>query len=292
MPANETVAFVLAPGVEYAEADVARVRAFVDAGGTLVVAEAGQPAANELLADVGASTRIDGDPLRDETNHGPSPDFPVTEPTGSHALVEDVETVVLNHGSALTVAEDRATVVLASSQYGYLDRDHSASLGDNETLASYPVAAVEPVGDGQVVVVSDPSVFINEQLALGDNRAFLANLLAGHGHVVVDVSHGDDLPPLALVLLALRASFPLQLVLIGFVLGGVWIGFRTELPHRLRAALDGRTPATAKRPYSRADLRAHLEDRHPEWDPERIERVVTVMDDESAYDSPESRFRR
>ena len=288
-PANETVAFVLAPDAEYGAADATRVQEFLDSGGTLVVAEASHPAANELLANVGASTRIDGDPLRDETNHGPTPDFPVTEPNASHALLEGVDTVVLNHGSALIVDNNQSTVLLASSRYGYLDRDFSGSISDNETLGTYPVAAIEPVGDGQVVVVSDPSVFINEQLPLGDNRAFLTNLLTGHATVIVDISHGQDLPPLALALLTLRASFPLQVVLIGLALAGVWAGFRTRTPHRLREALGRTNPTTLPQAYDPTALRQHLERRHPDWDPDRIERVVAATGDESAYDNSRSR---
>ena len=204
------VAVVVAPTDGYADADAARVRAFVERGGTLVVADRDGPHGHALLEAVGATARPDGAILRDDRHHHGSPALPVATEVGSHPLVADtgVDSVTLNYGTA--VEPNGATVLVASSPYAYLDRDGSGTISEDEVADSYPVATVEEVGDGHVVVIGDPSVFINAMQADPDNRPFVAALLGDADHALVDVSHGSAPPPLVAALLTIRGSALLQ----------------------------------------------------------------------------------
>lgn len=204
------VAFVLAPESGYDDAEAAGVREFVERGGTLVVAERDGQHGDALLSSVGATARPVGPVLRDDRNYHRSPALPVADDVANHSLVADVPSVTLNHGTALDPGD--ATVLVASSEFSYLDRDASGSRSGDEAVRSYPVATVESVGDGRVVVVGDPSVFINAMSDRAGNEAFARSLVADADHALVDVST-SSVPPLVAALLTVRGSPTLQALL-------------------------------------------------------------------------------
>jgi hypothetical protein len=210
------IAFVLAPSQEYDGADANRIRGFLERGGTLVVADRDGPHGSTLLNQVGADARPNGTVLRDERNYHRSPALPVATPVENASLAAGVESVTLNHGTA--VEPNGATPVVTTSEFAYLDRDGNESLSENETLGSYPVVTAESVGDGRVIVVGDPSIFINVMQDDLGNRAFVEALVDDTNHTIVDVSHGSSPPPLVAALLAIRDSVLLQL---GIGFGGL-----------------------------------------------------------------------
>lgn len=281
---NETVAIVLAPDEAYGAQDAARVRAFVEDGGTLLVAAQSDGAGNRLLAEIGVSARVDGDPLRDETEHGPSPDFPTTTAVGDHPILDGADAMTLNHGSAIDPGT--AAVLVESSPFAYLDRDRDGDLDEDETLARYPAMTVEPVGEGEVIVVSDPSVFVNAMLEYEDNRRVLDNTLAGHRTVLIDVSHDAALPPFVLATLLVRESVLAQATIAAAAFAGIWL-----LGRRSFAPLDGwwwnDAASDEGDGLSPAQIRSYLERQHPDWDADRIERVTrAVVADPEAMRSP------
>lgn len=274
------VALVLSPRTPYRPADAARIEAFVAAGGTVLVADDYGPYANELLREVGADARIDGRPLRDDHTHYRSPALPVATDVTTHPLTTGTERLTLNHGTA--VRPNGAQVLVRTSGFAYLDANRNARLDSAESVGSYPVASVEAVGAGRVVVLGDPSALINVMLERPGNRAFLGTLLGTHERALLDVSHAEPVPPLAAAVLRLRQSILLQaglgvLLVAGFVLADRWIGASPGVP---TADADSPTP-------SRAEMVAYLEARHPEWDPARVRRLVEGIKPRRTDSSPD-----
>ena len=214
---ERTVAFVISPERPYSSSETDRIESFVRDGGTVVVADDFRPHGNDLLAQLGASTRVDGTPLRDERHNFRSGALPVATRTLPSRYTTDVEQVTLNRPT--TVTPNGSTVLVRSSNFSYHDADRDGELDDNETLRSYPVATVEEVGDGDIVVVSDPSLFINSMLERPDNRAFVRAIIDPHGTVLLDYSHIDERPPLRVALYFLRQSALFQ-----FVIGAASLG--------------------------------------------------------------------
>lgn len=257
------IAFVFAPSQEYDAAATSRIRGFLERGGTLVVADRDGSYGPMLLREVGAEARPNGTVLRDERNYHRSPDLPAATPVGNNSIAADVESVTLNHGTA--VEPNGARPVVRTSEFAYLDHDESESLSDNETLASYPVVTTESVGDGRVIVVGDPSIFINVMQDDLDNRAFVEALVDDTNHTVVDISHGSSPPPLVAALLAIRGSALLQ---VGLGVGGLavvglvdWVWGRRE-PTEQSVTTDGNA------------LKEGLGHLYDDVDHERLERVT------------------
>ncbi|EFW91385.1 hypothetical protein ZOD2009_14801 [Haladaptatus paucihalophilus DX253] len=291
---NETVAVILSPEGNYSATDQSRLRRFVRQGGTLLVAGDYGPETNRLLSALGTEARLDGRPIRDDRRRYRSPVMPVAGNVSNHSLVANVSSLTLNYGTA--VVPNNATVLVSTSEFAYLDANRNRQLDDNEAISSLPVATVERFGDGRVLVVGDSSAMINSMLDRPGNREFVRAVIADNRTVLLDYSHTSRLPPLALAVLVLRESPLLQLLVGGGCLALVFAWAQRPEPVRrlwssARSRLDERTSrltgerATERSPVeppkmSEAAMIAYLRDRHPDWDSERIRRVVATHRDE------------
>ncbi|WP_458210523.1 DUF4350 domain-containing protein [Haladaptatus sp. NG-SE-30] len=274
---NETVAVILSPDRPYQQTEQQHLRQFVQRGGTLVVAEDYGEHSNALLASIGATARIDGRPLRDERHHYRSPAMPIARNASNHTLVTNVSALTLNHGSAVTPGN--ATTLVRASEYAYLDTNRNEALDENETLASSPVATIERVGEGRVIVVSDPSMMINVMLDQPGNHAFVTHVFAQQEHVLLDYSHTAQLPPLALAVLILRDSAFLQtgVGLLGVLAVFVWFQ-RPDVVSQLRSTVT-RSSAVDSPTMDDEAMISYLNRHHPDWESDRLQRVVQSLHD-------------
>lgn len=274
--AADSVAVVLSPETGYTRNESARVRRFVEAGGTLVVAEDVGPHGNALLADVGADARVDGRPVRDEREYYREPAMPVATNVTNETFV-GTDRLTLNYGTV--VRPGGARVLVRTSPFAYVDANRNDALDDGESLASMPVVTTERVGNGTVVVVSDPSALINAMLDRDGNRAYVRAQFRGHETVLLDYSHAERLPPLAAALLVVRESAVLQVLIGAGLVGAVglwarWPAMRGRgVGAEVRARLY-RRPTVDRPGLTREEVRAYLERRHPDWDDDRTDRVV------------------
>lgn len=226
--ANGTVAVVLAPQEPYTDAETARLRTFIENGGTLVVAEDFGEPGSALLADLGTSMRVTGASLRDERYYYQGPALPEARNTSAELEQAGVESITLNHPSTLRAGAGEAEVLVLSSEYAYVDQNRNEELDENETLTAQPIVARESIGAGQVIAVSDPSLFLNAMLERQDNTAFVEWLFTDSEVVLLDYSHAGGQPPLIALLMWLRGSPPVQVTLGLLGIGGVLVWQRRD----------------------------------------------------------------
>ncbi|WP_458189239.1 DUF4350 domain-containing protein [Haladaptatus sp. NG-WS-4] len=270
---NDTIAVVISPIIEYGPTERSRVKKFVRNGGTLIVAEDFGGHSNSLLRSIGANARIDGRLVRDVQFNYRSPAMPVIRNTSNHRLTKGVDTLTFNYGTA--VRPHDSTVLATTSDYAYLDTNQNQKLDTNESLTATPVASTERVGKGRVIVIGDPSLFINAMIDQSDNRAFVHHIFERHQVVMLDYSHSARLPPLVRAVMMLRTSPPLQ-ILLGII--GV-LGFAgwARRPRQWISELYRNSPEQDTPEISEKELVDYIEKHHPEWDSQRIERVVAAL---------------
>ena len=225
-----TVVMIIKPG-PYEENEVAAVADFLDRGGTVVIATRDPNTGGALLAGVGSDVAVDGAPLRDEIEYDPTPDFPRVTSVANESVAAEAEGMTLNHGTALTLS-GTARPVANSSEFSYLNRTGEGVPPSQDALGARPVVAVDAVGNGTVIAVSDPSVFINAMLDREENRALATGIVTEGDRVVLDRST-EDIPPLAHLLIVIRAS---PLVATGLVVGFIGILIAWERGHLRRVA--------------------------------------------------------
>lgn len=285
---NGTIAVVLSPDEPYSQRDRERLASFVEEGGTVVLAEDFGPHTTPLLEAIGADTHLNDAPLRDEQEYYRSPAFPIATNVSDHPETEGVDQLTLNHGTSLQVdtSMNGTTVLVASSEFAYLDTDRDGELDDNEILASRPVMVRESAGEGTVYVISDPSIFINAMLDRPGNAQLAANLFAGYDTVILDYSHVTGQPPLAVALLTLQKSPFWQVVATSVGIGAIIWGRRLQRLSRTVVDPLSRDPPEAQLALADAspdEIVAYLNRRHPDWDERRLRRVMrgVIRSDES-----------
>ncbi|TKX87536.1 DUF4350 domain-containing protein [Halorubrum sp. SS5] len=300
--ANGSVAVILSPTEPYGPNDTERVRTFVDGGGTLVVADDFGPHGNTLLEDLGASARFNGTQLRDERHYYRAPSLPVATNVSETRYTDGVEQLTLNKGTAIDAGN--ATVVAATSPFAYLDRNGTGSLSAGDELGTYPVVTAESVGEGQVIAVGDPSLFINAMLSRPDNAAFATAVFDAHDRTLLDYSHAGEQPPLAAASLLFESSTALQVGVgalgIGAVWGHTWLAeglvgtlwrsISSALPSRWRRRLPAWLHGAERDgdPVDEAAVFATLRERYPEWDESRLRHVMTdVLSERARGDTDE-----
>lgn len=213
-----TAALVVAPESAYRSTEAARIRTFVEDGGTLVVADDFGSNGNRLLADVGADARFNGAILRDRQSNFRTSSFPVANNVSDTPTVEGVDQLTLNNGTA--VEPNGATPIVSTSSFGYLDPTGTDELREGTEFRNYPVVTIESVGDGTVIAVSDPSIFINSMLDRPDNEAFATNLVSSGEMTLMDSSHTTPTPPLVVGVSWLQET-PLAAAVVGVLIVGL-----------------------------------------------------------------------
>jgi len=295
--ANGTTAFVIGPAEQYDTEDSNRVRSFVERGGTVVIADDQPARANALLEDLDSTVRIDGDPVRDERTYHRSPALPRATEIEDNSLAETVDGLTLNHGTVLDPGD--ATVLVRTSEFAYVDRNRNEELDDDETLAAYPIVAAEDRGAGRIIVVSDSSVLINAMIDRPDNRAFVRSLIDSE-RVVIDTTHGDEIPPLAGMLLAIRTAPTLQFIVgLGAVtLVAVWsMGGLGPVSRRIAAVFGSVDRSRSSDPHlDPPDVRTVIDAGQFDLDESDRERLTTAVinqrDDSITDDGSSSSSRR
>ena len=279
---GETIAVILSPEAPYTPRQISSIKRFLDAGGTLLLAEDFGPHSNPLLTELGVTARFDGRLLRDARNHHRSSALPIARNVSNHPRVRGVEEITLNYGTAVIPNDGR--ILVTTSEFGYVDANSNGQLDDDESLNPFPVLVTERVGNGQILLLGDPSVLINVMLDRPGNRALLVALLSDYEWVLLDYSHSGQLPPLAVALTALRGS-PFAQIILGLIVIGVFAvveGFSSR-----SIPLDRSSPeddGTAS--HRRQRMITYLEYRHPHWEEERIRRVVnSVLRNRDQFDN-------
>jgi hypothetical protein len=306
---NTTTAVLFSPDQQYTANETARIREFVTDGGTLLIAEDYGQQTTTLLQALDTPIRVNGSILRDERYYGATPAFPHARDVGTHPYTADVERLTLNRGTTLEPATARnqtaldtlatnenVTLLANSSGFAYHDTNSNEELDENESLQRRPIAATSSIGDGEVVVIADSSVFLNTMLDQSGNRQFLENIVGARETVFLDYSHSGGQPPLATLLILLRQSDLAAAIALVTIVGGWLLSGNTWVLAQLRNVVRRVTtpvrrwlgePVTPDIDRSfvhdREELVAYLRQQHPEWDEERIDRVIAgVMPDDDA----------
>lgn len=298
--ATDAVAIMLAPTESYSANESQRIQEFVERGGTVVIADDFGPHSNPLLASLGADARFNRLQLRDEREYYRGPSLPLAPNVTTTSYTQNVSQLTLN--GATSIEPGNATPIVTSSELAYLDRNATGSLSAGDELGAYPVVAIEPINDGQVITISDPSIFINSMLTQPDNRVFATQLVDTHERVILDYSHAGPQPPLARALVALRAS-PLLQVGGGLATLAVWLlvwrriregtvrgAVETLLPERVLSRLphwvwdrSGETETINLEPET---LRTIVHEEYPELDLDeaQLQQVMTAVLSEQSRD--------
>jgi hypothetical protein len=263
--------------VGFTEADIRDIQSFVQNGGSLVLAnDFGN--ANAVLNGLGLSdtARFNGALLSDNVSKGVDQAHPLITDITSSSLTTGVKTLYFNYGTALNVSGSSVTVLARSDPTSYL----RTATGDNAPIAgstgAKPVLASVNYGQGRIILLSDPSVFINGMVSQADNQRLFTNLVANltggdtSATILFDQSQRASQPLLSYAYDRINADDNLKYTLIVLSIAAVVIGVNVvAYTRRQRPRADAST-VRVNEDVAIADVM----DRHPGW---RRSRITTLL---------------
>lgn len=178
----------LFPYLHYTDTELAVIKNMLDRGGILVISgDFGY--ANQVPEYLQLTSRFAGATLLDPLLCDPNRYFPRSVNIARDPLTAGVDSLVLNHATALETGE--AGQVLAwSSAFSFLDSNANGVLDPAEPQGPYPVLAREKAGAGYVILVSDSGLCINSMTSRGDNLRLAQNIAALATHrLYIDQAH-------------------------------------------------------------------------------------------------------
>ncbi len=160
-------------------------------GGALVLAD-DYGYGNSVLEYLGLSARFSGQALIDPLSNYKNKRLPRISNLRPAPLTAKAESLVLNHATCLFGVDDSETLAL-SSAFSFLDTDGNGAGDPLEPVGPFPVISQHRLGKGQVILISDPSIFINSMQSIDSNATLVENIATiAAGSLFIDQSH---LPP-------------------------------------------------------------------------------------------------
>ncbi len=182
---------ILIPYLDFTPAELEGLNSFVTKGGTLVLAD-DYGYGNQVLEYLGLKARFSGQTLLDPLFSYKNKWFPRISHTISSPVTSNTESLILNHATCLIDVETDDVLALSSS-FSFLDLNGNRGWDEDEPTGPLPVISHHNLGSGQIILVSDPSIFINSMETIESNSDFVQNLAAiTTSRLIIDQSH---LPP-------------------------------------------------------------------------------------------------
>lgn len=185
---NSTSMVFLGPNLDFESEEIGYVDDFLKDGGKVVLAD-DHGTGNQLLEGLNTSSRFAGETFFD-LSFEKSPEFSVVYDIREHALTQNLSFVMLNRPTYL-IPDDGSTSLMNSTEGSWVEVDE----GEKRKIGKSPVMSVERYGDGELILLSDPSVMINSMFDRLDNDILIMNLLdyisENRTDIIIDESHRE-----------------------------------------------------------------------------------------------------
>jgi hypothetical protein len=184
---SEKVTLLVVPYLEFTPVELGELDRFIRGGGRVILAD-DYEYGNQALEHLGTSVRFSGSTLLDPLANYNSSYLPKIVHFNPDPLTTDLENLGFNHGTCLLDTSDNGTLALSSS-FSFLDTNENGQFEEGEPLGPLPVISRQEMGKGELILVADPSLFINSMGTLGENEIFVQNIAATTTTLYIDQSH-------------------------------------------------------------------------------------------------------
>jgi len=175
---------MIAPDREITAEEGAAYRDFVARGNTLLLAD-DFGSGNSLLRAMGSSIVIRPGNLSSVDRAYADAGMVVAYPAGNTGYLPAGSALVLDRAASLTGGEP----LLATTIFSWVDETPDGKLTEGEVLGRYTVMAQEKIGTGTLMVLADPSIFVNGMNGVSPaNRLFREKIEKSPAPLLVDTS--------------------------------------------------------------------------------------------------------
>ncbi len=215
--APNSVLVIIGPTEPFTSADERALESFVNGGGMLILIADNDGTGSELQLSLKSDSYYPGFqygspmisplPLRDLESFEKRPDFVLLMNFASHPMVENVPSILTNYPTVITTGTTWSTSnnrvsgdIAWTTSRSFLDQDGDGIRDTGEPTGPFSVIAVsQAAGGGQLVLIADPGIFVNDMIDRANNRQFAMSLFNwatdnGSKPVVFDLTHGGYAP--------------------------------------------------------------------------------------------------
>lgn len=227
---NTALLLIIAPEHSPTGAEITAYQAFLDRGNTIVLAD-DFGTGSEILKRIGSRITIQKGNLSSIDREYADPYTIVVYPVENKSPVENCGALIMDRAASL----DGGEPLVMTSILSWVDTNGDRRITANEEIGEFPVISAEGISRGRIVVISDPSIFINTMQDLDEkwgNHCLVNNLINYQGTVLVDQmnSRTRDTEGMSGLFHVIRTQFILEVLFFGFlVLIAAWIWRRRIL---------------------------------------------------------------
>ena len=221
---NNALLLIIAPERSPTGAEITAYQAFLDRGNTIVLAD-DFGTGGEILRRIGSRITILGGNLSSIDREYADPYTIVVYPAGNASPVENCGALIMDRAAPL----DGGEPLMMTSILSWVDTNGDRRIDANEEMGQFPVISAEAISKGRIVVISDPSIFINSMQDFGGtwgNQCLINNLVNYQGTVLIDQmnSRTQDTEGMSGIFHVIRTQFILEVLFFGFlVLIAAWM---------------------------------------------------------------------
>ena len=207
--------------------------------------------------------------------------FSVTTEFSDHEITRNLTMLLMNLPSTV-IPSDRALPVVNSSRTSWLSLYEDGIWNEGEPLGPFPLLTIERYGRGTLIVLSEPSLLINQMRDEMDNGIFVSNLIEfisrDRENIIVDESHRDLTNPVQFTNSFVAGLDPYQKVGILVAISVIFLILNTSYPRTVlgsfrrlidRLLSEKRVVPGEQRPPIEVVMEAH-----PDWDRRVLERLI------------------
>jgi hypothetical protein len=279
---NKTSIIIIGPSLGFSDSEADYIKEFLLNGGKVLLAD-DFGTGNDLLAKINSTCRFSSSLLID-LSYEKKPTYGVVFDFTEHPITANVSQILLNYATTLRVGDD-AAVLARSSSGSWLDTNLNGRLDESEAKGPLPVLAVERFGEGELILLSDPSIFVNLMYDYLDNSKFNSNLLGYLGDadtVLIDESHRESTGAFASIFFAFDSLSLLQKMGIIVIFGAFLFVIATKFPFKILVKAKNkifkfifRSKKESKAPVD--EVIDTVLEKHPEWDKAILTKIVKEM---------------
>jgi hypothetical protein len=190
LPNSTSLLAIIGPSVNFTEHESSNIDRFLADGGTVLLAD-DFGTGNSLLEGLNVSARFSKEPLADLYYYSKNPDFPIISNLSPSPATDNLNAIVLDRPSYINIGNSSSvTKIGSSSPFSFIDLSGNGRPLTNENINPYTVLATVRIGRGIMLLVADPSMFINNMIGIyGNMRLFQNALKMGGSSVIFDTTH-------------------------------------------------------------------------------------------------------
>ena len=189
---EKTTILILGPEKPFTAQEAQTIKELLEKGATILVADDfGQ--ANTLLEQLEIPCKFTQKMLIDPVFYYKNPKLPKIFHIKNTTWTKNIEELTLNYATTLNITGQEIKVLATSSEYSYLDINMNNQWDPEEPKGKQPILAQTNIGEGNLLLLSDPSIFINSMINKSNNIQLLKNIVEGKT-VYLDLSHYKTTP--------------------------------------------------------------------------------------------------